>query len=505
MQFTQSSLASLSLCILLSACTSNSSNLTRHVPFLGHHSGTFSSVIEDSFRGQLYYDGDNAHFLSCNNEVYYNINKNKALHNIYQNITDDNDEPVYVEFSGELVFSENEKSTSSVNINVQEIYHMALAKASLQCAKPTDNFKFKAKGDTPYWRINISDNTVFFATKAINQSYPLKTLEKNNNGTYLLVTNNTEEEQFTLEVIPEHCYTQNGKEYWGYQATVQSLYGEFTGCGEFGHINNNRHFTGYYLSQYQDQETSLRLNKDKTLEYKQMEGESLITKSGFWKSNTFNSVVIMFSQKNNHPIQEEIVLHRQKSTLFAYQINHQNTITKFEQPLAFKLVNKEPRPTTLDSQRQFTTQKITPKKEIDLEVKTAIKQYFKIHDTDPKNIKFNSVRFDLNGDGKDEAIALLDWCPNEQCEMLIFEASEHGLSFTSRTSAVQTPLIVSQLPHFSWQSLVMNNKGQWQQLDFDGQSYPLHSQASQNLTQLEHSSDVILFSEGKPTEWFLIK
>ena len=85
-------------------------------------------------------------------------------------------------------------------------------------------------------------------------------------------------------------------------------------------------------------------------------------------------------------------------------------------------------------QREFTVQHIDPNPEIDKALQKSLNQYFKIHGNKPKSTKFNAVKYDLNGDGLDDAIVLLDWCSKSRCEMLIFERQKDDYRFSSRIS-----------------------------------------------------------------------
>jgi len=495
--------------LALSACSSTTFRIKENLSFLGLHYTPYAQVSEASFRGQLYYDDEQAFFKSCDSDIEYEITNNNSLYDIYETVIDAQDEenPVYIEFSGEVNFPNSYYSSSPIVINVDKVHHMAAQKVSLQCAKAIDTFDFKAKGNDPYWRINVHDNQLFFAAKASNESYQLNNIELQKNTVTHWQGVNDQGEDLFLEITPEHCYMLDNKEYWGFSTKVNSVYGEFNGCGESGHLNNVALFKGTYVNQSQD--TSLTLNQDHTLEYLQVSKQQTVLKTGFWKSNTPETVIIMLTNENNVTIQEELIFTLNEHKLFTQQINKDNAVTTLDQILILEKQDAEKTPLQdeqdIHIQRQFTAQRINPKSVVDIEVKEALKKYFKIHRTDPKDTQFNSVRFDLNGDGLDDAIVLLDWCSGEQCEMIIFEATENGLNFSSRVSRIQAPIIVSEDKHFSWQSLMIEYNNSCFLLDFDGLSYPLHIRDALDIKKVENSAEVTLFSDGKPNHWFLIK
>ena len=521
MRFPYSILFVTSLISVLSACSSTSTQVSDSLDFLegsyndgiailGGNYRAFSQISEANFRGQLHYDDDDdAYFKSCDSETEYKITENIKLFDIYKTITanEESSTPVYVEFTGEINFP-NRRSKSSIAMKVEHVDHMALAKASLQCAKAIDTFNFKAKGNVPYWRINTSDNQLFLATKASNQVYTLENTDFEKMKTNYLSAINDKGEKLLLEIKDRHCYIQENNEYWGYSTKIESVYGEFIGCGESGYLTTTPQFKGQYLSQYQDLESHLVLNKNHTLEYKQNDGESSIIKTGFWKTDNPEVVVVMLTELNNKKIQEELIFHRRGNILSTNEINTYNVVSEFEQPLVFKKISSLENSfesKSIKIKRDFLAQHINPKKDIDLAVRSALRKYFKIHDTDPKKTQFSSVRFDLNGDGQDEAIVFLDWCVENKCEMLVFENNNNKLKFSSRVSRVPTPLTISKSLHFSWQSLLTKDKTQWLEFDFDGSSYPLHSREAKKIKEAENATEVILFSEDAPMNWFYIK
>lgn len=467
----------------------------------------YARVKDTSFRGQLKFENNQAIYTPCNSDTQYQISKNDILQSVYNKVTDNQQKPVYIEFDGEITFNKDSNSQSAVLLRIDKTHHMALAKASLQCAKPIDSYDFKAQGNDPYWRINMQEQKLFFATKASNQSYLLNDANFKASQSNRLKSVNEDGQPLILSIEPGHCYTKDSKDYWGYITKAETTFGVFTGCGEPGRLSTEQNISGYYLSEHNGKEINLSLNEDHTLEYKITHSEKETTKQGYWKSNTPGEVVAMLTKQGNSNIREEVIFNRSGLTLTANEINQNNVITEFS-PLTFNKMDKKHNPAGAQPvvvQRQFTAQRISPERSIDLEVQKALQQYFKIHRTDPKNTKFNAVRFDLNGDGKNEAIVLLDWCSSAGCEALIFENKNNQLSFSSRIAHVEPPLMVGKQQHFSWQSLLVKVNNNLVRLNFDGLSYPLSTRAVENKAHASDSTGVILFNKGRPTTWYPIK
>ena len=394
-------------------------------------------------------------------------------------------------------------------MRVDRVHHMALAKASLQCAKPIDTFLFKANGDNPYWRLSIDNQKLFFSTKASNQAYAVDDADFRTTQINTITTTNHKGQKLKLKIQPGHCYDLKNKEYWGYTTTVDSIWGQYTGCGEPGWPVENQQLTGYYLSKSNNTTTNMTLNPNYTVEYKEKVDDTEIVRTGFWKTNSPNRVVVMLTQQGDKKLQQELIFQRQGLTISAQEVNNSKVITAFEQPLIFNKMNakegvEKARVNRIN--REFVAQNISPDEHIDLEIQKAVNQYFKIHRTDPKNTKFSAVKYDLNGNGIDEAIVLLDWCSNKNgCEMLIFEGRKDGYRFSSRVSRTHAPLLVSKTQHYLWQSLIVKKKAGWSLLNFDGLSYPIHTRDLKAINKEDYATGVVLFDKGRPTQWFPIK
>jgi len=466
----------------------------------------FAHILESNFRGQLRSGDGKTYFKICATDQEFAVDANAALRNIYEQITSKKFTPVYIEFSGEIVFPADK--TEDALIRIDRVHHMALAKISLQCEKPVNTFQFKAKGNEPYWRLNITSQKLFFATKARNQVYQVTDANFQTTQINHVKSSNEEGQRLDLMIEPGHCYDAKNKEYWGYSAKIESVWGEFTGCGEPGWPIIEQNYSGYYLYTSPSKTVNLTLNENYTVEYKVKTADHTVIKTGFWKSNSPDRVVVMLTREDNAIVQEEIIFDRQGLMLNALTINKNNIATRVDtEDLLFnKMSAKEGNEaTTRRIDREFIAQNITPDAEVDIDVQKAVNQYFQIHRTDPKETLFNSVKYDLNGDGIKDALVLLNWCSQNGCEILFFEGIDNGYRFSSRVSRVHAPIIVAQTQHYLWQSLLIEKNGQWFKLDFDGISYPIDSRDFKAVNKEDEATEVLLFSQGTPEKWFPIK
>lgn len=469
----------------------------------------FAKILDGNFRGQFYLKNNQAYFKRCTTEQIFPVLGKAALNDIRKQLTSKKSTAVYIEFTGEIVFAGNKYNKSDALMRVDRVHHMARTKTSLQCAKPVDTFRFKAKGDEPYWRLNIDGQKLYFATKVRNQMYQIQDANFQTTQTNSVKSINKQGERLNVTIKPEHCYNLKNNEYWGYVAKVESVWGDLQGCGEIGWPTLEQKFSGYYLYKTPSKVSNLTLNTDNSVEYSEKTGEKTILKTGFWKSNSPERVIVMLTRQADKKIREELIFHRNGLTLTARQINKDNIVSDLDAPgLVFHKMNARDgleEVTVKRIDREFTAQLIDPKSEVDSKVQNAVDQYFKIHRTDPKNSKFNSVRYDLNGDGIKEAIVLLDWCSKNGCEMLIFEGSKKGYRFSSRVSRVNAPITIAQSQHYLWQSLLIEKNAQSFKLDFDGISYPTHTRDLKEVNKEDYATGVVLFNQGTPKNWFPIR
>jgi len=469
----------------------------------------FARVLEGNFRGQLTLSNGKGYFDGCDINKTFTVKTSPELSNIYEKIATPPSTPVYIEFAGEITFSNSAQNKEDVLMRIDKVHHMAHAKASLQCAKAVDSFLFKAQGDDPYWRANIDTEQLLFSTKASNQAYDLKDSNFKTAQFKHINTINKQDQQLKLTILPGDCYDLTYREYWGYKTTVNSLWGEYKGCGEPGWHSEDQSLIGDYLSNSNNKHINLTLNANYSVQYNEKIDGAERVKTGFWKSNSPRQVVVMLSKEGNKNIRQELILQRNNLTLATTELNNNHVITQFlDGALTFNKMNAgEPQVEVARIERVFNAQSINPDNKLDVQIQRTINDYFKIHRTDPKDTKFSTVKYDLNGDGFDEAIVLLNWCnDNTGCELLIFSGDKNGnYQFSSRISPVNAPIIISTTQQFQWQSLLIEGDSGWSQLRFDGLSYPTQSDDVEQVSKEDYSTGVVLFSQGKPTQWFPIK
>ena len=480
--------------ILLAACSSTPSTENRI-----QATTIYASGFENNFRGLVHLTDNKFYFQRCGSDQEMPIYPQDTLHEIYKNINIDDNTPTYIEFTGEISLPKDQANINDFWLQIAQINYVSPEKISLQCAKYNDSFYFNAKGDNPYWRVNIDHNNLYFASKIHNQVYSVKEASVQTKTINMIKGVNRQHEPLNLTIKPHNCYNFKTKEYWGYMASIDTIWGNFSGCGELRKQNTEK-FTGYYANTDSSKISNILLNADYTAEYNDRDETKNTIKTGIWKSNDADQVAVILNSNGSKLIQETL--------LFKYHnqlLTQQNTVDYFSpNDLTYSKVNKNVGAVNA-IKTPMTKANIIPSSTIDQNVQKAVYQYFKSNKTDPKKTQFNSVKYDLNADGIKDAVVLLDWCKDDDCEMLIFEGKKNNkYQFISRISRMMTPTVVSNVQHYLWKSLIINKDKKAFTLNFDGVTYPVNTRNLKEVDIKEQGTDIILFSQGKPHIWFPI-
>jgi hypothetical protein len=87
-----------------------------------------------------------------------------------------------------------------------------------------------------------------------------------------------------------------------------------------------------------------------------------------------------------------------------------------------------------------------------------------------------TYQFDLNGDGREDAIVLLTgnkWCGSGGCNMLVFQGTEKGFSLVSTSTITNIPIAVLPETKHGWHTLIVRSgKTGMVLMRFNGQEYP---------------------------------
>ena len=102
--------------------------------------------------------------------------------------------------------------------------------------------------------------------------------------------------------------------------------------------------------------------------------------------------------------------------------------------------------------------------------------------TEQKDSKYQHAFFDLNSDGVEDVLVLLesdDWCGSGGCTLLVLEGqvlSEQAeppvYKIISQSTVTRTPISVADSESQNWHDLIVHSGGEEKILKFDGQHYP---------------------------------
>lgn len=94
----------------------------------------------------------------------------------------------------------------------------------------------------------------------------------------------------------------------------------------------------------------------------------------------------------------------------------------------------------------------------------------------PSRPQLRTFSFDLNEDGRLDAIVLLTgnkWCGSGGCKMLVFQGTATGFSFVSASSITREPVAVLRETTHGWHTLVVASGDVGRVLmRFNGRTYP---------------------------------
>jgi len=114
----------------------------------------------------------------------------------------------------------------------------------------------------------------------------------------------------------------------------------------------------------------------------------------------------------------------------------------------------------------------------------ALLAYLASKGDDPKYVNpHQTARIDLNGDGLQDALVLLEnpmyYCGTGGCTMLVFKGTKSGFEFVSRSSLIRGPVLVSEDKTHGWRDLIVEVSGggiapKMVALKYTGSKYPLN-------------------------------
>jgi hypothetical protein len=128
---------------------------------------------------------------------------------------------------------------------------------------------------------------------------------------------------------------------------------------------------------------------------------------------------------------------------------------------------------------------------------SAAVQAFAEKKGDPVLPPFRHALTDLDGDGRADAVVLLqgrNWCGSGGCTMLVFHGTNGGFRYVSGSTITREPIRISADTRRGWKTLIVYSKGKGDVLmRFNGKRYPLNPSSQPKATPEQvHAAHIVM-------------
>ena len=430
-----------------------------------------------NFHGLVTLNAQQRTIKLCNNDTTFNLQTNKQLLEQMQQ----RQGLAYIEFEGQLNQSQQGDYQRAI-VKVEQL-HFLSSQTSNSCQQPTQPYNFALIGSEPSWQGLANNNKFSFKIADIDSEWAIKKSIITKGISALVETENNTGEQLNIAFTGHGC-TDDNQDFWQYQTKIQLKNKQISGCGKYPNQQyDEARWLGHYS--YSNSNVSIELtlteHHNAILNYRYSNGLS-ITETGYWHLFGASGLKLVLTARAAEKINTVFHFRRDGIRLLASQQWRNNHKYSFNgASLILDRMTSEVDVTTrvaAPAQRQLPPLKQASPSHTTPAINHAIVNYFQMHKTAIGERKYRYAEYDLNGDGQDDLLVLLDWCQAQRCLLLVFENTSRGYKFISRTTGVSTPIQISRHAQHSWQSLLLKQDQQWQQLDFNGISYPASSRQS---------------------------
>jgi len=357
----------------------------------------------------------------------------------------------------------------------------------------------RAFGTEPAWSINFKKDQLEFSR--MGQDKQQLNIESSR------VTNTRRHYQFNdgeLTLEQGACSDNMSDSIYGWTSTLDLGDTHYSGCATLSNQDSTTEWSGLYFASSTKNvgfSVELQLNPDHsaTTTYRYT-GEDLPTvEQGFWQQLNNNQIQVVMTRHQQQYLVSERIFKRDGYQLVAEKEKVGNVVY----PIAnggLTLFKSMPEQTHFAPQNHTKPDTVQSAKNIESrdqfnpQVDKAIRDYFAMHKTEPSNTQYRWLTHDLNGDGKEELLAQIDWCTEDGCTLLIFENHNDQWRFNSRIPEVNSALTLGSMQQHGWHDLLFSiNHDQDRQykLSYSGISYPSHP----SLTSVPEHGAVTLFSD----------
>ncbi|MEZ8633330.1 COG3650 family protein [Vibrio lentus] len=455
-------------------------------------------------RGQVVVGHESRTFTPCGSQQQYWLDLSPELALEAQGLATRPYQALYGELIGHLtVPSQTGYNADFTARFLVDQVNVLTAENPERCEQPLR--ATRAFGNEPYWSATFDKDQLKY-TKMGEEPQRLDIESSRTSPStrdYQLKGN---QEQGELNLKKESCSDGMSDSIYGWHAKLNLNDSNYNGCAMVANQDPTLNWSGlYFASSTQNTGFSinLELNDDHSAitTYSYSNGDPSIVEQGFWQQLNQNQVqVVMTRHQQQYLISERVftldngklVAEKEKVGNVVYPIANGGLVL-FEAKSAQAQVNTT---TIVD----LTAKQINSSDQLDQKVDQAIREYFKINNTDPDNTQYRWLTYDLNGDGKEELFAQLDWCGSGGCTLLIFENHQDNWRFNSRVTLVKGDIRLGKSQSHGWQDLIFNVSGGGatpakHTLSYTGVSYPMNPSIAPVANDAD-ISDVVLFADG---------
>ncbi|MEZ9318436.1 COG3650 family protein [Vibrio lentus] len=455
-------------------------------------------------RGQVVVGHESRTFTPCGSQQQYWLDLSPELALEAQGLTTRPYQALYGELIGHLtVPSQTGYNADFTARFVVDQVNVLTAENPDRCDQPLR--ATRAFGNEPYWSATFDKDQLKY-TKMGEEPQRLDIESSRTSPStrdYQLKGNQGQGE---LNLKKESCSDGMSDSIYGWHAKLNLNDSNYNGCAMVANQDPTLNWSGlYFASSTQNTGFSinLELNNDHSAitTYSYSNGDPSIVEQGFWQQLNQNQVqVVMTRHQQQYLISERVftldngklVAEKEKVGNVVYPIANGGLVL-FEAKSEQVQVNTT---TTVD----LTAKQVNSSDQLDQKVDQAIREYFKINNTDPDNTQYRWLTYDLNGDGKEELFAQLDWCGSGGCTLLIFENHQDNWRFNSRVTLVKGDIRLGKSQSHGWQDLIFNVSGGGatpakHTLSYTGVSYPMNPSIAPVANDAD-ISDVVLFADG---------
>ncbi|MEZ8950027.1 COG3650 family protein [Vibrio sp. 10N.247.311.18] len=455
-------------------------------------------------RGQVVVGHESRTFTPCGSQQQYWLDLSPELALEAQGLSTRPYQALYGELIGHLtVPSQTGYNADFTARFVVDQVNILTAENPDRCVQPLRSTR--VFGNEPFWSATFDKDQLKY-TKMGEQPQTLDIESSRTTSSSRDYQLEGKAAQGKLNLTKESCSDGMSDSIYGWHAKLNLNDSNYNGCATVSNQDPTLDWSGlYFASSTQNSGFSinLELNNDHSAitNYSYSNGDPSIVEQGFWQQLNQNQVqVVMTRHQQQYLISERIftldngklIAEKEKVGNVVYPIANGGLVL-FEAKSAQAQVNTT---TNVD----LTAKQVNSSDQLDPKVDQAIREYFKINNSSPDDTKYRWLTYDLNGDGKEELFAQLDWCGSGGCTLLIFENHQDNWRFNSRVTLVKGDIRLGKSQNHGWQDLIFNVSGGGatpakHTLSYSGVSYPLNPSVAPVADDAD-ISDVVLFADG---------